>query len=468
MVLGDEQDKEVCYGRLEGAELNAHQVPTPKPGAQAISPGFWPQVRIVLRRRVGDKTNIIYAIDSTRKLIGAVDVNTSRGLVPILDSQYNIRTTSRILTRAKKPGDLPPGTENISCHYGLDLNLYGPKKNARPIGRFLSQKQLYLRTPMFVEAGIELFNPHTQEKPPHPTSRVQGSYGTRVQAPVRTTEEIRNDVIGMFDSLEQSEDLPEMDPEPVILTDLLKHQKQGLYFMTSKETQQSVGIQGAGHSLWKLSMGNNGEKAYYNVITGQTERIEPAQIRGGILADMMGLGKTLSILSLIVSTLGESIRWASSSSEPQDALLATRKAASTAPISDQDSAAPAILNSRATLLVSPVSTIANWEEQIRQHVRPGTLKYYIYHGSNRIKDHKKLADYDLVITTYGSVASELGLRSKKKPGAYPLEEVDWFRIILDEAHMIREQSTQQFKAICRLRSQRRWAVSSSIRSNNKH
>jgi SNF2 family DNA or RNA helicase len=64
----------------------------------------------------------------------------------------------------------------------------------------------------------------------------------------------------------------------------------------------------------------------------------------------------------------------------------------------------------------------------------------------------------LVITTYGSVASEFGHRGKQKVGTYPLEEMNWFRIVLDEAHMIREQSTQQSKAICRLQASRRWAV----------
>lgn len=60
-------------------------------------------------------------------------------------------------------------------------------------------------------------------------------------------------------------------------------------------------------------------------------------------------------------------------------------------------------------------------------------------GTNRIKDIRKLSQYDLVITTYGSVASEFNYRSKNKQGTYPLEEINWFRIVLDEAHMIREQ-----------------------------
>jgi SNF2 family DNA or RNA helicase len=457
VLVGDSQDKEVCYGRIEGAEINAHKVPTPKDGARAIAPGLWPQVKIVLRRRVGERTTVIYAVDSTREIIGCVDVSTSIGLAPILDSKFGIRTASRILTRPRRPDDQPPGSE-VSCRYGLDLNLYGPKKYALQIGRHLSQKQLWLRTPLFVEAGIQVHNPHEIQKPPPPVLRSVGMFN-RMQGPMRTTEEIRNEVLGMFDSLEESGNLPEVEPDARITTELLRHQKQGLYFMINKEKERVFGSDEKGNSsLWRLNIGANGQKSYYNVITGQEERHSPPQVLGGILADMMGLGKTLSILSLVVHTMNDASEWAKL--DP----CTSHRTEQSQPRKGKNPPLPVcgpttlVQNSKTTLLVSPLSTIANWEEQIKQHVEPGTLKYYVYHGANRTKDIKRLAEYDLVITTYGSVASEFNHRSKKKQGVYPLEEINWFRIVLDEAHMIREQSTQQSKAICRLAAQRRWAV----------
>ncbi|KAI9641082.1 hypothetical protein NHQ30_010511 [Ciborinia camelliae] len=459
MDIGNEQDREVCYGRIEGSSLNAHRVPTPRPGAPVLNSENWPQIKIVLRRKDGDRTNNIHALDCTREIIGCVDVNTAIGLTPLLDSpKMSIRTAARILTRKRTADDQPTGSP-CTVRYNLDLNIYGPKKHALQIGRFLSQKQLWLRTPLSVEAGIELHNPHAIEKPSRnlqPTSSTYSSYASRSQAPVRTTEEIRNDVLGVFDSLPRSENLPEMEPSPLITTELLKHQKQGLHFMTNREKERNYEMKDK-CDLWKLSYGNNGQKIYYNVITGDQERKSPPQVLGGILADMMGLGKTLSILSLVVTTLDDSKDWAkrrpSQSDQREQPVAKSGKAAS------QPKVEPAalVLNCKTTLLVAPLSVISNWEDQIKAHIKPGALKYYIYHGANRIKDVQKLSEYDIVITTYGSVASEYNNRNKKKDGKYPLEEMNWFRIVLDEAHMIREQSTLQFKAICRLSAQRRWA-----------
>lgn len=432
----------MCYGRIEGTKVHAHRVPTPHPKQTNISNTTWPSMKLKLRRVPG-ATHIITVSDPCDHDIGSVDVRSSLGLAPLMDGRaIKIRVQARLNTRRMKPFEQPGG--DCSEHLEMTVNLYGQKKHAAGIGRFLGQRQVWLRPPFAVDSGIEICNPHAAKT--NSALPRTGLSGMSTSAPAigyvtRTVEEIRNDVIGMFDSLPKSESLPEMEADPTIITPLLSHQKQGLYFMVNKEKERVYSDnEDDNSSLWRLKHRPNGQRMYFNVITGKQERQKPPEVLGGILADMMGLGKTLSILSLVVATLPEAKLWAKKKPPPQPADgVAIR------------------CNSKATLLVSPLSTIANWEEQIGTHIKPGTLSYYIYHGNNRCNDALELSKFDIVITTYSVVSSELNRRSKKRENS-PLEQTNWFRIVLDEAHMIREQSTRQSKAICTLSAQRRWAV----------
>src|SRR5438046_7812046 len=111
-------------------------------------------------------------------------------------------------------------------------------------------------------------------------------------------------------------------------------------------------------------------------------------------------------------------------------------------------------------MITTYITNSNKKEQINMHIKPGALTYYIYHGSNRPSDLNELAKYDMLITTYNVVSSEHGRRTNgtRIGDDSPLEHINWFRIVLDEAHMIREQTTRLSRAVCGLSAQRRWAV----------
>ncbi|UKZ73984.1 hypothetical protein TrVFT333_001638 [Trichoderma virens FT-333] len=249
--------------------------------------------------------------------------------------------------------------------------------------------------------------------------------------PLRTVEEVRSEVMG----------------------------KQGLYFMIAREQPRELQLDEKGMvSFWQTKLAPTGQPVFHNVITDEGQATVPTDTRGGILADMMGLGKTLSILSLITSTMDEAREFKRLTPEQPSAPETRQTRDEMDPIQAPLGLTPVSQNTRSTLIICPLSTITNWEEQIKQHVAPGKLSYHIYHGPNRIKDLARLAQFDIVITTYGSVSNELSSRRKAKTGSFPLEELGWFRIVLDEAHMIREQTTMQFKAIVRLQAQRRWAV----------
>ena len=464
------KDEEVCFGMVEGAMLNCHRVPAPKPGMVAIGgDGFWPQVKVVLRRRIGDNNNLIQVYDCTRQVFGCVDSKTALCLSPLLDAtNVQLRTDARIPTRRKDPGEQVG--QAVSRVYKFELMLYGRMSNAMLVARQLCRHKMNLVSPPRVDAGVKVVIPMPREKReerPASAPRLGGSNErpSVYMAPptVRTVEEIRSEVMGVFDSLPRSEDLPELEPSRLVVTELLRHQKQALYFMTSRE-QDSIpdGEDAVLRSTWRCKQDPRGAAVYHNLVTGQSQRERPPPALGGILADMMGLGKTLSVMSLVTYTLEDAERWAAldpvQPQEPERKQPPHHFKNFDVPKPQNVGLTPLKLNGKATLLICPLSTVTNWEEQIKQHIKPNTLNCHIYHGPNREKDPARLAMYDLVITTYGSVSSELNAMVKKKKGQYPLEEIGWFRIVLDEAHMIREQNTLAFKSICRLQASRRWAV----------
>lgn len=289
------KDEEVCYGMIEGTTINCHRVPAPKPGmVSLLGDGYWPQIKVILRKRVDDtETNRIPAYDCTRVAFGFLDAKTSYCLGNLLTSALGVRTDCRIPPRRKNNPNEKTG-EAISAAIPFELMVYGPRRLAIQIGNHLARHHLTLLSPPRVEPGIKVFNPHAKENRPPPPARANSvggtnSYSLHNSGTTRTQEEIRSEVMSVFDSLPKSESLEQMEPDPRITTELLKHQKQALYFMTEREKDI---IQDAGdkvtRSTWQRRKDPRGVDFYYNLVTMQQQRERPPPALGGILADMMG------------------------------------------------------------------------------------------------------------------------------------------------------------------------------------
>jgi hypothetical protein len=448
-VVKDNSEQIICIGKVNKTYVQCHQVPYQDPKKYQGNHGSQGRIAIRFRRSSGNMNTLnIMVVDPTSREFGRVDLITAKALAPLMDGSAasGLRWMAWTDARRKGKDEQGPGSP-MSALIGMTLQLYCPRKHAHSIGKYLQMKQVTLGDPAYDLQRYDYFNPQThnsftvneviQPAPENP-GYAPGAGGNYV---LRSVDEIRSDVQTMFDTIVESDELPSREPSPMIRTKLYKHQKQALYFLWDKE-QDWQGEEGDNRkdSLWQPKYRSNGRKYYFHVITGEEATNRPPGCRGGILADEMGLGKTLSTLSLVADSESMATAHAFSQKAPP-------------PRCSGGMVQPTI-NSRATLLVCPLSTMYNWKDQLEKHFPAGqNLKWMNYHGKQRNSiSVRDLANNDIVITTYQMIQADSNDR------ATPLPHVHWFRIVLDEAHTIRNATTKQSVAACSLPAQRRWAV----------
>ena len=138
---------------------------------------------------------------------------------------------------------------------------------------------------------------------------------------------------------------------------------------------------------------------------------------GGILADDMGLGKTVQALSFI-----HHLR------EEQGSLKA--------------------------LVVCPTTLMFNWQNEIRKFTP--SLTFYIHHGGGRIRESLSQDHIDVIITTYGTLRSDIK----------QFVDVDFDYVILDESQAIKNPGSKVTKAACLLKAKNRLCLSGTPLQNN--
>lgn len=125
---------------------------------------------------------------------------------------------------------------------------------------------------------------------------------------------------------------------------------------------------------------------------------EESPTKGGILADEMGMGKTLQAIALVLAK-----------------RYILQKAKSGGPFSSVD-----ISGSKPTLVVCPVVAVTQWVSEIDRFTTKGSTKVLVYHGVNREKSFKNFSGFDFVITTYSTIEAEFRkyMMPPKKKCAY--------------------------------------------------
>ena len=138
---------------------------------------------------------------------------------------------------------------------------------------------------------------------------------------------------------------------------------------------------------------------------------------GGILADDMGLGKTVQALSML-----------SHYAKEEGGLKA--------------------------LVVCPTTLIYNWENEIKKFTP--SLSWCIHHGSLRARKPEDFEKYNIVITTYGTLRSDIQLMLK----------ILFDYVVLDESQAIKNPSSKVTKAACLLTAKNRLCMSGTPLQNN--
>ncbi|KAK9373080.1 SNF2 family N-terminal domain-containing protein [Lipomyces chichibuensis] len=148
----------------------------------------------------------------------------------------------------------------------------------------------------------------------------------------------------------------------------------------------------------------------------------------GLLAEEMGLGKSLETIALILLN-----------KRPENEIGD--------PVVDLYSG-DIVKKAKSTLIVTPWSIHRQWIEELQRHAP--SLSVYVYYGGTNVKNRitaDVLAKYDVVLTTYSTISRELhytqklperNMRRQRKYELFrsPLIQLEFWRVVLDEVQLV--------------------------------
>ncbi|KAK6529143.1 DNA repair protein rad16 [Orbilia ellipsospora] len=149
------------------------------------------------------------------------------------------------------------------------------------------------------------------------------------------------------------------------------------------------------------------------------QKQEKTMFNGGILADEMGMGKTIQTIALMME-------------QPRP--------------------------KQPNLVVAPTVALIQWKNEIEKHTN-NALKVLVFHGQSKEKKVSAITKFDVVLTTYSSLESIWRKQNsgfKRKDGLFKepsvIHQTNWHRVILDEAHNIKDRSCSTARAVFNLKT----------------
>jgi DNA repair protein RAD5 len=261
--------------------------------------------------------------------------------------------------------------------------------------------------------------------------------------------------------------LPETETAENFKLSLRSYQKQGLTWMLRSERELENKYEGdLMNPLWKefrwpkdrswrasrdksftSSPESEGDSKFFyaNLYSGELSLTKPvlkSLCRGGILADEMGLGKTISTLALIHNAPFDKEYNKEESTEKTYAYSTT-------------------------LVVVPTSLLAQWQDEFL-NANNDDSRILVYYGSEtglNLRDAlcNSKTPYLVVFTTYGTIQHEWtklqnAINNETAVDVTGLFSVKYFRVVLDEGHIIRNRMAKTTKACYTIQASRKWLL----------
>jgi DNA repair protein RAD5 len=317
-----------------------------------------------------------------------------------------------------------------------------------------------------------------QDQKEQPKQNGGDSGGSPPSEEAEDGKELEQDQLDALYKKAQSFDFntPEAEPPDTFAMTLRPYQKQSLHWMMAKEKDEKSSREPSMHPLWEeyewplkdaddkdLPQVTEQSKFYVNPYSGEMSLDFPTQEQhclGGILADEMGLGKTIQMLSLIHSHKSDTPRRARPGA---NGLTSVNQLPRLATTSKTVVDAP-----HTTLVIAPMSLLSQWQSEAERASVEGSMNIELYYGNEKSNNLQALCSSsssmhapDLVITSYGVVLSEFSnLAAKNGDRSFHngIFSLNFFRVILDEAHHIKNRASKTARACFEISAIHRWVL----------
>ncbi|KAI8367781.1 SNF2 family N-terminal domain-containing protein [Blakeslea trispora] len=377
-----------------------------------------------------------------KKFYGWIPFKDTKVLGPLVD--HRLIWWDTVIPRGKANGSRTP----------IYIILYCRPDMVATLSKYLMSQRVILKTPPFYNPECHLYNPHAfAPNQPYIEQDLQRQH--------------QKDIQTLLESIPHH--VPFLKPKKKKLIE-----QEGLIEISSDEEEEKAGME-------------NG------FIEGLRVRLMPHQIQGvswmmdrennkssngGILADKMGLGKTIQTIALVLSTL---------KSEAEEVSVGR---------SDD--------RPKVTLIVTPLSLLQQWVDEINN--KTDKIRVLKHHGPSRERNPAVLEDYDVIVTTYQVLASDMASTKKQKKkiriekradgledfmmddsedssgsrtsseipkkwqklksGYGTLFQIKWHRVVLDEAQQIKNRTTKASLSCSELNAAKRWCLTGTPLQNN--